>query len=51
MDRAFNELAAYECSFEVRAFDLFEHGDDLVSRPMCTYDFGPKVKNDPGRMP
>ena len=51
MDRAFNELAAYECSFKVRAFDLFEHGDDLVSRAVRTFDFGAEVKNDSGRMP
>jgi 2'-5' RNA ligase len=39
MDRAFDELASYECSFEVSAFDLFEHGDDLVWRAVHTYDF------------
>jgi 2'-5' RNA ligase len=39
MDRAFNELASYECSFEVTAFDLFENGDDLVWRAVHTYDF------------
>lgn len=49
MDRAFNELAAYECSFEVAAFELFEHGDDLVSRAVRTFGFGAGVKNDPGR--
>ena len=51
MDRAFNELASYECSFEVRAFDLFEHGDDLVWRPVGTFDFGAAVTNDSGPMP
>jgi 2'-5' RNA ligase len=51
MDRAFNELASYECSFEVRAFDLFEHGDDLVSRLVGTFGFGGGATNDPGRMP
>jgi len=50
MGRAFNELASYECSFEVRTFDLFELGDDLVWRPVSTFDFGAGV-NDPGRMP
>jgi 2'-5' RNA ligase len=49
MDRAFNELATYECSFEVSAFDLFEYGDDLVWRPVCTYGFDTEVKHDPGR--
>ena len=42
MDRAFNELASYECSFRVSAFDLFEHGDDLVWRPVGTFGFGGK---------
>jgi 2'-5' RNA ligase len=51
MDRAFNELATYECSFEVSAFNLFEFGDDLVWRPVSTFDFGAKVEPDPGRMP
>jgi 2'-5' RNA ligase len=39
MDRAFNELASYECSFEVRSFDLYVHGDDLVWREQRTFDF------------
>jgi 2'-5' RNA ligase len=51
MDRAFNELASYECSFEVSAFDLVEHGDDLVWRSVSTFNFGAGVKNDSGRMP
>jgi 2'-5' RNA ligase len=51
MDRAFNELASYECSFEVSAFDLVEHGDDLVWRSVSTFSFGAGVKNDSGRMP
>ena len=42
MDRAFNELASFECSFRVSAFDLFEHGDDLVWRPVGTFGFGGK---------
>jgi 2'-5' RNA ligase len=40
MDRAFNELSGYECSFEVSAFNLFEHGDDLVWHPVSRFDFG-----------
>jgi len=51
MDRAFNELASYECSFEVTALDLFEHGDDLVSRRLRTFPFGAGASTDPGRMP
>jgi 2'-5' RNA ligase len=52
MDLAFNELATYECSFEVSAFDLFEHGNDLVGRLSGSFDFGAGTgKNDSGRMP
>lgn len=40
MDRAFDELASYTCSFEVGAFRLYEHGADLVSRVVRTFDFG-----------
>ena len=39
MDRAFSELASYECSFEVSSFDLYAHGDDLVWREVRTFDF------------
>jgi 2'-5' RNA ligase len=39
MDRAFNELASYECTFEVTAFELFEQGEDLVWRAVHTFDF------------
>jgi len=39
MDRAFNELASYECSFEVASFDLYEHGSDLVWRAVRSFDF------------
>jgi 2'-5' RNA ligase len=51
MDRAFNELASYECSFEVRAFDLFEHGDDLVWRQAGTFDFDAGVINGSSTLP
>jgi 2'-5' RNA ligase len=51
MDRAFNELASYECSFEVRAFHLYEHGDDLVWRAVRRFDFNAGVKSRPGRLP
>lgn len=51
MDRAFSELASYECSFEVNAFDLVEHGDDLVWHAVSTFNFGAGVKNHSGRMP
>jgi 2'-5' RNA ligase len=51
MDRAFEELASYQCSFEVRAFDLYEHGDDLVWRAVRTFDFNGGVKADSSRMP
>ena len=51
MDRAFNELASYECSFEVRAFHLYEHGDDLVWRSVRSFDFDARLNSQPGRMP
>ncbi|HEY5248079.1 MAG TPA: 2'-5' RNA ligase family protein [Dermatophilaceae bacterium] len=51
MDRAFNELASYECSFEVSAFNLFAHGDDLVWHSVSTFDFNTGMENDSGRMP
>jgi len=49
MDRAFTELALYECSFEVTAFDLFEHGDDLVWHSVSTFDFGTEARNSSRR--
>jgi len=51
MDRAFNELATYECSFEVSSFELVEHGEDLVWCSARSFSFGSGVNNDPGRMP
>jgi len=51
MDRAFNELASYECSFEVGAFHLYEHGDDLVWRAVRSFDFANEANSQPGRMP
>jgi 2'-5' RNA ligase len=51
MDRAFNELASYECSFEVGAFHLYEHGDDLVWRSVRSFDFNAGVNSQPGRLP
>lgn len=43
MDRAFDELASYECSFQVEAFRLYEHGADLVSRPVREFALGAGV--------
>jgi len=51
MDRAFDELASYECSFQVEAFRLYEHGADLVSRPVRSFDLAGEAKSQPGRMP
>jgi len=51
MDRAFDELASYECAFDVTAFDLFEHGDDLVSRRLSSFNFGQAAPSHPGRKP
>jgi 2'-5' RNA ligase len=33
LDRAFEELAGFEASFDVAAFTLYEHGDDGMWRP------------------
>ena len=51
MDRAFSELATYECSFEVGAFHLYELGDDHVWRPVHAFDFNAEVRTQPARMP
>ncbi|WP_265447902.1 2'-5' RNA ligase family protein [Flexivirga meconopsidis] len=40
LDRAFDELASYDCRFEVGGFDLYEHGDDQVWRPVESFVFG-----------
>ena len=37
LDRAFDELADFECTFEVGAFHLYEHGDDGVWRPVRSF--------------
>lgn len=50
MDRAFDELASYECSFEVGAFRLYEHDADLVSHVVRTFDFGRGPQTGSGRV-
>ena len=50
MDRAFDELASYESSFEVGAFRLYEHGDDLVWHEVRSFDFGTGANSRPGAM-
>jgi 2'-5' RNA ligase len=37
LDRAFAELADFECEFEVDEFHLYEHGDDKVWRPVRAF--------------
>lgn len=51
MDLAFDELASYECSFEVAAFRLYEHGDDLVWHAVRSFDFGTGANSLASRMP
>lgn len=51
MDRAFDELASYDCSFEVGAFHLYEHGDDLVWHAVRSFDFNTGVNSAPGSGP
>lgn len=40
LERAFDELTAYDARFPVRAFCLFEHGRDAVWRPRREFPFG-----------
>lgn len=51
MDRAFDELASYQCTFQASAFHLYEHGDDLVWRGVRAFDFNGGVSAQPVRMP
>jgi 2'-5' RNA ligase len=43
MDRAFEDLASYTCSFDVEEFHLYEHGTDRVWRAVqgFSFDAGP----------
>jgi 2'-5' RNA ligase len=38
LDRAFAELADFECTFSVTDFHLYEHGEDGVWRPVRTFE-------------
>ena len=40
LDRAFKELADFECSFDVTQFHLYEHGSDAVWRPVRSFVLG-----------
>lgn len=40
LDRAFDECAAFDATFEVESVDLFEHGDDGVWRTFTTFALG-----------
>lgn len=40
LDRAVDELADYDATFDVWGFSLFEHGADRVWRPQRDYAFG-----------
>lgn len=37
LERAFTELADFECTFTVREFHLYEHGADSVWRPVRSF--------------
>jgi 2'-5' RNA ligase len=39
LDRAFDELADYEASFDVSGFELYRHGSDGVWRPVQRFAF------------
>jgi 2'-5' RNA ligase len=45
MDRAFDELASYQGTFQVEAIRLYEHGADLVSRPVRTFALDAGVRS------
>jgi 2'-5' RNA ligase len=38
LDKAFEELAGYDCVFDVTAFHLYVHGEDEVWRPYRTFE-------------
>jgi 2'-5' RNA ligase len=40
LDRAYADLAAYDASFRVWGFSLYEHGPDAVWRPQRDFTFG-----------
>ena len=40
LDRAFKELADFECTFDVTEFHLYEHGADSVWRPVTSFPLG-----------
>ncbi|MEO5982649.1 MAG: 2'-5' RNA ligase family protein [Pedococcus sp.] len=40
LDRAFAELADFECEFAVEQFHLYEHGEDAVWRPVRSFVLG-----------
>lgn len=40
LDRAFSEMADFECVFDAASFHLFEHGDDGVWRPVRQFRLG-----------
>lgn len=37
LDKAYETLEDFQCSFDVREFDLYVHGDDWVWRPVRTF--------------
>ncbi|MBD2758953.1 2'-5' RNA ligase family protein [Yimella sp. cx-573] len=39
LDEAFEELADFEATFDVTGFDLYEHGEDGVWRPVERFTF------------
>ncbi len=48
LDRAFDDLADYDATFDVWGFSLYEHGPDGVWRPQRDYSFGSGI---PGPAP
>jgi 2'-5' RNA ligase len=40
LDRAFLDLADFECGFDVEEFHLYEHGRDEIWRPVRSFELG-----------
>jgi 2'-5' RNA ligase len=43
LDKAFTDLADFECQFDVSEFHLYEHGADEVWRPVRSFELGDGV--------
>lgn len=46
LDRAFSDLADFECVFDAEAFHLYEHDDGLGWRPTTEFALAPTAAHD-----